>query len=76
MDQTQGATLPTGGKSKEEQLQEAGISTTTANRYEELAAPKEQLAPIVESVIEIYFATARHQEQGTGDAGTSWSPGR
>ena len=50
--------LPSGGKSKEEQLAAAGISTSTANRYEELAAPEEQLAPAFESAMENYFATA------------------
>ena len=38
--------VPTSGKFKAEQLAEAGISTTTANRYEQLAAPEEQLAPL------------------------------
>jgi hypothetical protein len=47
--------LPTAGK--KHQLKAAGISTTTANRYEQLAAPEEQLAPAVESAMENYFAT-------------------
>src|ERR1700732_1039990 len=33
--------LPTDGKSKQAQLAEAGISTSTANRYEELAGGRE-----------------------------------
>jgi hypothetical protein len=33
------STLPIDGKSKEQQLKEAGISTSSANRYEELAGP-------------------------------------
>jgi hypothetical protein len=32
------ATLPAGGESKEQQLSEAGLSTSTANRYEEVRA--------------------------------------
>ena len=34
--------IPSGGKLKGETLAEVGISTSTANRYEELAAPEEQ----------------------------------
>jgi hypothetical protein len=37
-----GSKLPTMGTSKAEQLAEAGISTSTANRYEELTGGKEQ----------------------------------
>jgi hypothetical protein len=55
--------LPTGGKTKEEQLAEAGISTSTANRYEQLAAPDEQLAPAVESALENYFAKAATEDK-------------
>ena len=36
--------LASSGKSKSEQLEEAGLSVRTANRYEQLAAPEEQLA--------------------------------
>lgn len=42
------AALPTGGKSKSETLADAGISTSTANRYEKLAAIPE---PMIEEVI-------------------------
>jgi hypothetical protein len=44
--------------SKEKTLDKAGISMRTANRYEQLAAPDEQLAPAVESALENYFAKA------------------
>jgi hypothetical protein len=50
------ATLPTGGKSKEEQLAEAGISTSTANRYEELSSYNEETHPIFAVAAENYFA--------------------
>lgn len=40
--------VPTGGKHKAEVLADAGISTSTANRYEKLAAIPE---PVVEAVI-------------------------
>ena len=50
------ATLIIGEKSKAEQPAVAGISVPTANRYEQLAAPEEQLAPAVESAMENYFA--------------------
>lgn len=42
------AALPTGGKSKSEALADAGISTSTANRYEKLAAIPE---PVIEEAI-------------------------
>jgi hypothetical protein len=35
-----GTVIPSSGKYKAEQLAEAGISTSTANRYEQLAAPR------------------------------------
>lgn len=40
--------VPTGGKHKAEVLQDAGISTSTANRYEKLAAIPE---PVIEEII-------------------------
>ncbi len=54
----QGARLaPIDGKSKSETLAEAGISTSTASRYEELAGPKlEQAARVVDKATEAYFA--------------------
>jgi len=39
-----GACVPSDGKTKEQTLAEAGISTSTANRYEELAGPKSQVS--------------------------------
>jgi hypothetical protein len=36
--------IPTGGKTKIEQLAEAGISASAAQRYEELAVPLERLS--------------------------------
>jgi hypothetical protein len=38
------ATLPNDGKSKSETLADAGISTSTANRFKELAGGKEKQA--------------------------------
>jgi len=38
--------LASGGKSKTEQLKEAGLSVRTANRYEQLAAPDAQIGAI------------------------------
>jgi hypothetical protein len=38
------ATLPPDGKSREQTLAEAGLSTSTASRYEALAGPKEEQA--------------------------------
>jgi hypothetical protein len=58
-----GACLLTGEKTKEEQLKAAGISVPTANRYEQLAAPDEQLAPAVESALENYFAKAATEDK-------------
>ena len=37
--------FPVGEKPKAEQLADAGISTTTAHRYEQLAAPKSNWPP-------------------------------
>jgi len=49
--------VPTDGKLKSEVLAEAGISTSTAQRYEELAGPKlEQAARVVDKATEAYFA--------------------
>jgi hypothetical protein len=43
---------------KEAQLEAAGLTTRTANRYEQLAAPEEQLAPAVETAMENYLWAA------------------
>ena len=45
------ATLLSSEKSKEEQLKDAGLSTSTANRYEQLASPSAQAAPAVEAAM-------------------------
>jgi hypothetical protein len=45
--------LPSDGKSKEQQLAEAGISTSTAQRYEEL---------IASAAMEAYFAKCQEDE--------------
>jgi hypothetical protein len=58
-----GTVIPSSGKYKAEQLADAGISTSTANRYEQLAAPDEQLAPAVESALENYFAKAATEDK-------------
>jgi hypothetical protein len=52
-----GADLPADGKTKETQLAEVGISTSAANRYEELAGPKEQqAAAVISAATDSYFA--------------------
>jgi hypothetical protein len=43
---------------KTNQIEAAGLSIRTAERYEELAAPNAQLAPAFDSAFENYFATA------------------
>jgi hypothetical protein len=52
--------LPTSGKSKEKQLAAAGLSTSTANCYEQLAAREAQLAPAVENAMKTSLAAAAH----------------
>jgi hypothetical protein len=47
--------LPTDGKSKEQQLKEAGISTSTANRYEELVGESVEIGM---QAADEYFANA------------------
>jgi hypothetical protein len=48
--------IPSGGKPKEQQLAEAGLSTSTANRYEELSAYNEETHPVFAAAAENYFA--------------------
>jgi hypothetical protein len=57
--------LPNDGKkSKAETLAEAGISTSTANRYEELAGPREeQAAKVIEAATDDYFAKQQEAKQ-------------
>ncbi len=60
--QADGATvrLPAGGKSKAEALADAGISTSTAQRYEELAGGREEQAQAAgHAAMEAYFAQSR-----------------
>jgi hypothetical protein len=60
-----GYLLPTDGNqvSKADQLKAAGISTSTANRYEQLASPSAQAAPVVEAAMENYLASAAAEEK-------------
>ena len=52
--------LPTGGKSKADALADAGISTSTAQRYEELAGGREGQAQAAgHAAMEAYFAQSR-----------------
>ena len=52
--------LPAGGKSKAEALADAGISTSTAQRYEELAGGREEQAQAAgRAAMEAYFAQSR-----------------
>jgi hypothetical protein len=55
------ATLPSDRKSKTETLADAGISTSTANRYEELAGGKEKQAQDVATAAADSSATGWHQ---------------
>jgi hypothetical protein len=60
--QADGATvrLPAGGKSKAAALADAGISTSTAQRYEELAGGREEQAQAAgRAAMEAYFAQSR-----------------
>jgi hypothetical protein len=62
-EQAKGGRHPTDGKpTKTDQLATAGISTSTANRYEELAGGKEQQAQdIATAAADCYFATANNE---------------
>jgi hypothetical protein len=61
-----GSSVTPGLQSKEEQLNAAGLSRKTANRYEELAAPSEELVPVVTAAMENYFdEQAANQEVPT-----------
>lgn len=52
--------LPSSGKSKADALSEAGISTSTAHRYEELAGGREEQAQASgKAAAEAYFARSR-----------------
>jgi hypothetical protein len=65
-DKGHGAGLPTIGKTKEEQLEAAGISTSAAQRYRELVSPSEELVPVVTAAMENYFdEQAANQEVPT-----------
>lgn len=60
--QADGATvrLPAGGKSKAAALADAGISTSTAQRYEELAGGRQEQAQAAShAAMEAYFAKSR-----------------
>jgi hypothetical protein len=57
-----GAIVPPEGQSKREAIAEAGLSKTTANRYEQLAGPRDQRAQNAgKAASEAYFAKARQQ---------------
>ena len=49
--------VTTGEKTKADQLKDAGLSTSTANRYEQLASPSEQAAPAVDETPETVSAS-------------------
>jgi N6-adenosine-specific RNA methylase IME4 len=52
--------LPRGGKSKSEALSEAGLSKSTAHRYQELAGPRDAILQTAgKAAAEVYFAKAR-----------------
>ena len=55
-----GAGLPTGGKTKAEALADAGLTTSTAHRYEELAGSRDARAQSAgKAAMEAYFAKSR-----------------
>jgi hypothetical protein len=57
------ATLPSGGKSKAKALADAGVSTTSAQRYEELAGGREANAQAAAlAATEIFFAKSRDEK--------------
>lgn len=57
-----GAVLPAGGKYKQDAIAEAGISTTTAQVYEELAGGLDERAQKAgKAAAEIYFAKCRKE---------------
>jgi hypothetical protein len=56
-----GAVLPNGGKYKQDALAEAGLSTSTVYRYEELAGPPE-VRDAARSETERYSRQARNIE--------------
>ena len=59
-----GVQLPSGGKLKSDVLAEAGLSTTTANRYEELTGGRdEQMRAVGTAAAESYFAKASAEQR-------------
>lgn len=63
-DKGHGTVVPTDGKYKTEVLAEAGISTSTANRYEELAGPKEEQAEaVIGAATDAYFAKQQETKE-------------
>jgi hypothetical protein len=59
-----GAVIPSSGKYKRDALADAGISTTTANRYEQLAGGKtERGQNAAEAAAESYFARSREDSE-------------
>jgi hypothetical protein len=55
--------LPIDGKSKAQALKEVGISTSTAQRYEELAGPREEQAQeAIKAATEHYLAESRETD--------------
>jgi hypothetical protein len=62
--------LPAGGKSKAEALAHAGISTSTAQRYEELAGGREEQAQAAgHAAMEAYFTRSRAEGEPPTMAG-------
>jgi hypothetical protein len=55
--------IPSDGKPKEQVLAEAGLSTSTANRYEELTAYNEETKPIFIAATEKYLASAKQNKR-------------
>jgi predicted DsbA family dithiol-disulfide isomerase len=59
-----GSEIPNDGKTKEEQLNEVGISTSTAQRYEQLTGGRQKQAQkTAEAATEAYFSEAKQKQE-------------
>jgi hypothetical protein len=60
---------------KEQQIRDAGLRPSTVRRYEQLAAPTEELKPVFEAVTEEYFAEQKNKQELATFEGLDNSPG-
>src|SRR5882762_2106577 len=62
--------IPIDGKPKSQVLAEAGISTSTAQRYEELAGPKEEQAEaVISAATDAYFSKQQEAKESISFSG-------